>query len=246
MPKAEEGNEALTAAVDTLITIPNEKLIAMAGKNTSLEDTFLKADEVLFQAVRGISDMITKPGLMNLDFADVTTVMCDNQGLAMMGTGSASGEARACEATEMAISSPLLEDIDIHGAKGLLMNVTAAKDTLSMAEYNEAVSIVQELVDEDANVICGVVFDESMGADMQVTVVATGLQDVKVAAVAKVAPVHKIATPARDVPAMQGVPAPGFRSGNGQQAQTQPQTVPQDAQFDDLYDVPTWIRQQAD
>jgi len=122
---AEEGIAELSKAVDTLITIPNQKLISLAGKNTSMKDTFLKADDVLLQAVRGISDMITKPGYINVDFADVTAVMRENQGLSMMGMGAASGENRACEAAEAAITSPLLEEVDIHGAQGLLVNVTA-------------------------------------------------------------------------------------------------------------------------
>jgi len=235
---ADEGIAELSKAVDTLITIPNQKLIGLAGKNTTMKDTFLKADDVLLHAVRGISDMITKPGYINVDFADVTAVMRENQGVSMMGMGAASGEGRACEATEAAISSPLLEEIDIHGAKGLLVNVSATEESLSMAEYDEVMSIIHNMVDEDANVNCGIVFDESAGDEIRVTVVATGLQNT---AAPKLAPVKNI-YPAKPIK-MGNVPIPGFSRGTGQ---AQAQTVTQESPFDEKYDIPTWIRQQAD
>ncbi|MDX8388662.1 MAG: cell division protein FtsZ [Ghiorsea sp.] len=235
---ADEGIAELSNAVDTLITIPNQKLIGLAGKNTSMKDTFLKADDVLLQAVRGISDMITKPGYINVDFADVTAVMRENQGMSMMGMGSSSGEGRACEATELAITSPLLEEVDINGAQGLLVNVTASEDSLSMAEYDEVMSIIYNMVDEDANVNCGVVFDADAGEEIRVTVVATGLQKQVAPKLASVQPLHRPAMPVVD-----GMPMPGFTSGNGQ---AQPQAATQESPYDDLYDVPTWIRQQAD
>ncbi|MDX8382793.1 MAG: cell division protein FtsZ [Ghiorsea sp.] len=243
MRLANEGIEALGNVVDTLITIPNQKLMDLAGKSTSMKDTFLQADNVLLQAVRGISDMITQPGYMNVDFADVDAVMRENQGLAMMGTGTAVGESRACEAAEKAISSPLLADVDIQGAQGLLVNITASESTLSMAEYGEAASIIHNMADEDATIICGVVFDENAGDEMRVTVVATGLCGVK--EVPKIAPVHNLLQTKVNIPAMGGgaVPIPGFSSGNGQ---VQAQTVTQESAYEDKYDVPTWIRQQAD
>lgn len=235
---AEEGIAELSKAVDTLITIPNQKLIGLAGKDTSMKDTFLKADEVLLRAVRGISDMITKPGYINVDFADVTAVMRENQGLSMMGMGSATGEHRASEAAEQAITSPLLEDVDIHGAQGLLVNVTAREDSLSMAEYDEVMSIIYNMVDEDANVNCGVVFDDDAGDELRVTVVATGLQQQVAPKLATVQPLHQ------RMPVFGNVPIPGFSSGSGG-AQPQTQTA-QESQYDDKLDVPTWLRKQAD
>ncbi len=234
---AEEGIEALSKAVDTLITIPNQKLIGLAGKNTSMKDTFRMADDILFQAVRGISDIITKPGHINVDFADVMAVMTENQGLSMMGMGAASGEGRACEAAEAAITSPLLEEVDIHGAQGLLVNVTAS-ETLSMAEYDEVMSIIYNMVDEDANVNCGVVFDENAGDELRVTVVATGLQKPTKPRLASVTPMH---TP--KMPVLDSVPMPGFSTGTNQ---AQAQAATEASVYDDVYDIPTWIRQQAD
>ncbi|MDQ7058858.1 MAG: cell division protein FtsZ [Ghiorsea sp.] len=235
---AEEGIKELGSAVDTLITIPNQKLVAMAGKNTSMKDTFRMADDILFQAVRGISELITKPGYINVDFADVTAVMTEHQGMSMMGMGSASGEDRACAAAEAAITSPLLEEVDIHGAQGLLVNVTAHEDSLSMAEYEEVMSIIHNMVDEDANVNCGLVYDDDAGDELRVTVVATGLQKQEAPKLAPVRPLHQ-----PKMPVMGDVPVPGFVSGTGQ-AQAQTATV--ESPYDDLYDVPTWIRQQAD
>jgi len=238
MRYAEDGIAELTKVVDTLITIPNQKLIGLAGKNTSMKDTFLKADDVLLQAVRGISDMITKPGYINVDFADVNAVMRENKGTSMMGMGSASGEGRACEAAEKAISSPLLEEVDIHGAQGILVNITASEASLSMAECDEAMSIIHNMADEDAEVMFGVVFDESAGDEIRVTVVATGLQK---QASPKLASVQKLHQPS--MPILGGIPVPGFTSGAGQ---AQAQTAQQESPYDDIYDVPTWIRQQAD
>ena len=235
---AEEGIAELAKAVDTLITIPNQKLIGLAGKDTTMKDTFLKADDILLQAVRGISDMITKPGYINVDFADVTAVMTENQGLSMMGMGAASGEGRACEAAESAITSPLLEEVDIHGAQGLLVNVTASEASLSMAEYDEVMNIIYNMVDEDANVNCGVVFDEDAGEELRVTVVATGLQKQTAPKLASVTPMR---TP--KLPILDSVPMPGYSTGNGH---AQAQAAPEASAYDDMYDVPTWIRQQAD
>jgi cell division protein FtsZ len=170
--QAEEGLKELRKCVDTLITIPNQRLLNLAGRDMSLLETFRKADEVLLQAVRGISDLITVNGLINLDFADVRTVMSE-MGLALMGTGIASGENRAIEAAQRAISSPLLEDITISGARGILINITGGTD-LTLYEVNEASSLVQEEADEDANIIFGAVIDENLREEMRVTVIATG------------------------------------------------------------------------
>src|SRR5512136_681241 len=170
--QAQEGLAELRKCVDTLITIPNQRLLNIAGKDMSLLDTFRKADEVLLQAVKGISDLITVHGLINLDFADVRTVMAE-MGLALMGTGCASGENRAIEAAQRAISSPLLEDITICGARGILINITGGLD-LTLYEVNEASTLIQEEAHEDANIIFGAVVDEDLKNEMRVTVIATG------------------------------------------------------------------------
>ncbi len=170
--KAEQGMEALKNEVDTLITIPNEKLLSVSGKETALLDTFKMADSVLLQAVKGISDLITTPGLINLDFADVKTVMRET-GMALMGTGSAHGESRALEAAKMAISSPLLENVSIAGARGILLNITGSS-SMTLFEVNEASKLVQEEAHEDANIIFGAVIDDSMKDEIRVTVIATG------------------------------------------------------------------------
>ena len=172
MSQAEEGMRELKDAVDTLITIPNDRLLSVASRTTTLKEAFQKADDVLLQAVRGISELVTVHGLINLDFADVRSVMAD-MGMAMMGTAYASGENRAVEATHRAISSPLLEDLSIKGARGLLINVTGGLD-MSLYEVHEAASLVQEEAHEDANIIFGAVIDEDLRDEIHVTVIATG------------------------------------------------------------------------
>ncbi|MCB0272457.1 MAG: cell division protein FtsZ [Bdellovibrionales bacterium] len=169
---AESGIKELKGAVDTLITIPNQRLINLAGEQLSIIDAFSKVDEVLLKAVRGISDLITIPGLINLDFADVRTIM-NGQGMAMMGTGEATGQGRAKEAAQRAISSPLLEDVDISGATGVLLNITASTN-LTLHEVNDAATMIHEAAHEDANIIFGAVIDESMGDNIRLTVIATG------------------------------------------------------------------------
>ena len=171
--QAEEGIRNLEESVDSLITIPNQKLLYLAGENLSLIDTFKRADEVLLNAVRGISDLINNTGHINADFADVSTVMA-NKGLALMGTGSASGPNRAMKAATDAISSPLLEDISINGATGIIINITG-NESLSMHETNEAVTLIMEAADENAEIIFGTVIDSSMNDEVKVTVIATGL-----------------------------------------------------------------------
>jgi cell division protein FtsZ len=172
MAQAEEGLRELKNSVDTLITIPNQRLLSVANRNTSLREAFAKADDVLLQAVRGISELVTVHGLINLDFADVRSIMSE-MGMAMMGAASASGENRAVEAAQRAISSPLLEDVSIKGARGLLINVTGGPE-MSLYEVNEAASLIQEEADEDANIIFGAVVDEKAGNEIRVTVIATG------------------------------------------------------------------------
>ena len=172
MRQAEDGLRELKENVDTLIVIPNQRLLSIAGKATTLLETFKMADGVLLQAVRGISDLIVTPGLINLDFADVRTVMVE-MGFALMGTASASGENRAVEAAQKAISSPLLEDVSIHGAKGVLINITGGLD-LSLHEVNEAASMIQSEAHDEANIIFGAVIDERLTDEIRITVIATG------------------------------------------------------------------------
>ncbi len=173
MRQASEGIVILEESVDSLITIPNQRLLTIAGESLSLIDTFKKADDVLLNAVRGISDLINNTGHINADFADVTTVMA-NKGLALMGTGLCSGPERAVQAANEAISSPLLEDITIDGATGIIINVTG-NELLTMHEVNEAVTLIMEAADDEAEIIFGTVIDETMGEDVKVTVIATGL-----------------------------------------------------------------------
>ena len=171
--QAEEGIRSLEESVDSLICIPNQRLLQLAGENLSLVDTFRAADEVLLNAVQGISDLINNTGLINADFADVSTVMT-NKGLSLMGTGSASGAERALKAARQAISSPLLEDVSIDGATGIIINITG-NGTLTTHETNQAVTLIMEAADEDAEIIFGTVIDEAMGENVKVTVIATGL-----------------------------------------------------------------------
>ncbi len=170
--QAERGLEALRDCVDTIITIPNERLLTIIDRTTPLTDAFATADDVLRQAIQGISDLILVPGLINLDFADVKTIMA-GMGLAMMGTGVAEGPDRAVEAARHAISSPLLEGASVNGARGVIINVTGGPD-LSLVEVSEASCIVQEAADEDANIIFGAVVDPALKGKVKITVIATG------------------------------------------------------------------------
>lgn len=171
--QADNGIKSLEANVDSLITIPNQRLLYLAGESLSLVDTFKRADEVLLHAVQGISDLINNTGLVNADFADVSTIMA-NKGLALMGTGVASGADRAIKAATHAISSPLLEDITIDGATGIIINITGSS-ALTAHETNEAVSLIMEAADDDAEIIFGTVIDDNMQDEIKVTVIATGL-----------------------------------------------------------------------
>ncbi len=170
--RAEQGIVTLSEQVDTLITIPNEKLLHLADDDLTMVEAFRKADEVLYQAVKGISDLITQDGIVNVDFADVRTVMC-NMGRALMGTGMAKGEGRARIAAEHAISSPLLDDVSVHGATGVLINIVGGPD-MKMREIQDAASHIQEQAHEDANIIFGASIDETMSEAIKVTVIATG------------------------------------------------------------------------
>ncbi len=173
--QAEHGIDELRKIVDTLIVIPNQRLLSMGGRNMSLLEAFKKADDILYQAVKGVSDLIMIPGYINLDFADVKNIMSE-MGLALMGTGIARGENRAVEAAQRAISSPLLEDNSIQGARGVLLNITGGPD-MSLYEINEASSLIQAEAHEDANIIFGTVVDESMEDEIRITVIATGFDE---------------------------------------------------------------------
>ncbi|HXI26007.1 MAG TPA: cell division protein FtsZ, partial [Pyrinomonadaceae bacterium] len=226
LQQAEQGLNELHESVDTVITIPNERLFGAVAQTASVTDAFKTADDVLRQAVQGISDLITVPGFINLDFADVRTIM-QGMGMALMGTGFARGENRAIEATQEAISSPLLEEASIKGARGVLINITGGHD-LTLYEINEAASIVREEADEDANIIFGHVIDETMADAMKITVIATGFRHVVAAATVPTGLQMPITTPPRYAP----------RS---------PEEFPSspNKRVEDL-DVPTFIRKKAD
>jgi len=185
---ADKGIEELSHHVDSLITIPNEKLMHVLGKEMSLLNAFKAANNVLLGAVQGIAELITRPGLINVDFADVRTVMSE-MGDAMMGTGTAKGESRAREAAEAAIHSPLLEDINVQGARGILVNITAGLD-MSIGEFEEVGAAIREFASDDANVVVGTVIDPELAEEMRVTVVATGLD--KKGAIAEPTPIVQV------------------------------------------------------
>ncbi|MBV9957458.1 MAG: cell division protein FtsZ [Acidobacteria bacterium] len=229
MSQAEQGLRELRECVDTVITIPNERLLHTVERGVSLADSFKVADDVLRQAVQGISDLITVPGLINLDFADVKAIMA-GMGLALMGAGRASGENRAIEATQQAISSPLLEEATIEGAKGVLINITGGSD-LTLFEVNEASSIIRESADEDANIIFGAVIDETMRDEMKITVIATGFDKESADAGANVSNAALPPTP------------PRYTQRPGDDL-TRPNITNPERQVD--LDVPTFIRKKAD
>ncbi|NNF17915.1 MAG: cell division protein FtsZ [Gammaproteobacteria bacterium] len=235
---ADQGIADLGKHCDSLITIPNQKLLTVLGSDTTLLDAFKAANEVLQGAVQGIAELITCPGLINVDFADVRTVMAE-MGMAMMGSGLAEGPDRAREAAEAAVSSPLLEDINLSGANGILVNVTAGAD-LSIGEFEEVGSTVKEFASEDATVVVGTVIDADMGEAIRVTVVATGLGGVKVAA----EPPSMTVVPPRNMhgePNYKDLeqPAIGRRKAVGEV----PVVLPD---HEDLLDIPAFLRRQAD
>lgn len=237
MKQADEGIRELKQVVDTLITIPNQKLLSTSSKSTSMLDAFKRADEVLLHAVKGVSDLITNHGFINVDFADVKTIMSET-GMAIMGTGSATGESRALEAAQLAISSPLLEDIDIMGAKGVLVNICAGQ-SLTMHEIEEANVLIQEKAHEEARIISGVVIDEKMGDELMILVIATGFDknDAKDrSGLTVVRPEN------RDMPAY-------LRKGKKPEGvdirQVSASSVFGDS-LQDEYDIPTFLRKQPD
>ncbi|MCX6568924.1 MAG: cell division protein FtsZ, partial [Candidatus Aminicenantes bacterium] len=236
--QAEEGLKELKSAVDTVIAIPNERLLQTVNLNTSIQDAFRLADDILRQAAQGISDLITKPGLINLDFADVKSVM-KGMGMAFMGTGLASGENRALEAAEKAISSPLLIDTSIEGAHGVLINITGGK-TMTLHEVSKASQLIHSLADPDANIIFGTVIDESMKDTVKVTVIATGFDQnpVQTVAPAEEAPRPAARKTPPPFPVFQETPAYVFESKGGAPA-WEPQVS--DKQWES-YETPSFIR----
>ena len=261
MRQAEEGIEELKQSVDTLIVIPNQRLLSIAAKTTTMLEAFHKADDVLLQAVRGISDLIITPGLINLDFADVRTVMAE-MGLALMGASSASGENRAIEAAQKAISSPLLEDISIQGARGVLINITGGPD-LCLHEVNEAASMIQEEAHEDANIIFGAVIDENITDEIRITVIATGFGEMKeekkpapaplvnVASIASAAPKNKKVVHLGTI--VDDLDTPTWQRKKSGSDEVETVTLNKNSfQFnanqedDDKYDIPTFLRRQMD
>ena len=242
---AAEGVTELQQHVDSLITIPNEKLLEVLGKNTSLLDAFKEANDVLLGAVQGIADLIIRPGMINVDFADVRTVMSE-MGMAMMGTGSSFGETRAREAAERAINSPLLDDVNLEGARGILVNITAGLD-LSLGEFSEVGDTIEEFASEEATVVVGTVIDPDMGEELRVTVVATGLGSEAMKAPLQV--VESATKPAASVDVELEPDYAQFdrptamrksrRAGSGQ-AQAN------EAGGDEYFDIPAFLRRQAD
>lgn len=250
MRAAEEGMEALSEYVDSLITIPNEKLLAVLGKNASLLSAFSAANDVLLGAVQGIAELITSPGIINVDFADVRTVMSE-MGMAMMGTGAATGENRAREAAEKAIRSPLLEDIDLHGARGILVNITAGPD-LSIGEFNDVGATVQEFASQEATIVVGTSIDMELSDELRVTVVAAGLEGLKEKAA--------VATPQREtVAAARSAESPDYRKlqqptvmrqqaakEQDESAKSRQESRRKSQELDDYLDIPAFLRRQAD
>lgn len=239
--KAEKGIEELSQHVDSLITIPNEKLLDVLGADTSFLDAFGTANDVLHGAVKGIADLIIRPGLINVDFADVRTVMSE-MGMAMMGTGTASGPGRARSAAEAAIRSPLLEDVDLNGARGILVNVSGGSN-LSIGEFSEVGKSIEEFASPNATVVIGMVIDESLGEDIMVTVVATGLGN---AAGPSVVVDNSVA---RDVASgrlnMNDLDTPTYIRNQPSQAKGVDAIDIQGKDLDYL-DVPAFLRRQAD
>lgn len=252
LKNADRGIEELRKNVDTLITIPNQRLLSIAGRNTSLLDTFRRADDILYQAVKGISDLIIFEGLVNVDFADVRAVMAE-MGMAMMGTGDSSGENRAIEAAEKAISSPLLEDISIHGARGVLINVTASPD-VTLQEVNEAAELIHAEADDDANIIWGMVIDPELEDSVRVTVIATGFGDAISAGDTTVTMTGAFGDTSGDLNQKKKQPeVPSFArqakdktNGGGEVIKLKKLSVLSSSEDEDKYEIPTFLRKQVD
>ncbi len=252
MRQAEEGLANLKMTVDALITIPNQRLLSISGKNMTLLESFKKADEILYHAAKGISDIIVGHGIINLDFADVRTVMSE-MGMAMMGMGMSSGESRSVEAAQRAISSPLLEDISIQGARGLLINITGGEN-LTLHEINEATTLIQKEAHEDANIIWGMVIDPAMKEEIRVTVIATGFGKVEektTSRLKKVAPISFSVRENRELPAFMRKTKvhqrfDGVKVNERFDELKLQETSDFSLEDEDRFDIPTFLRKQAD
>lgn len=250
MAVAQEGMKYLSENVDSLITIPNEKLLDVLGPRTSLLDAFKAANDVLLGAVQGIADLIIRPGMINVDFADVRTVMSE-MGMAMMGTGRATGENRAREAAEAAIRSPLLDDVNLQGARGILVNITAG-ESLSLGEFSEVGDTVEEFASDNATVVVGTVIDPSLGDELRVTVVATGLGNAASAATQEqVAPVRAVeAVTKRSAPEVvtdyKRFDQPAIDRARLKQQEVRRRAVMDTDVNREYLDIPTFLRRQAD
>jgi cell division protein FtsZ len=243
MKQAEEGLANLRMTADALITIPNQRLLSIGGKSMTLLEAFKKADEILYHAAKGISDIIVGQGIINLDFADVRTVMSET-GMALMGTGIASGENRSVEAAQKAISSPLLEDITIEGARGLLINITGGQN-MTLSEINEATTLIQKEAHEEANIIWGMVIDEGMKEELRVTVIATGFGKVEQKSASrfkKVAPISFSMRENRDIPTFMRRVKVNERFDELKLSEPPEFSV----EDEDRFDIPTFLRKQAD
>ncbi len=237
---AQQGIVELSKYCDSLITIPNQKLLTVLGSDTTLLNAFKAANEVLQGAVQGIAELITRPGLINVDFADVKTVMSE-MGMAMMGSGTAKGEGRAREAAEAAVSSPLLEDINLAGANGILVNVTAGED-LSIGEFEEVGATVKEFASENATVVVGTVIDPDMRGDIRVTVVATGLGgSIAQAQPAPMRMVERPRQPAAEPPDYAELDRPTV-----QRQRVQVESAATNLDSEEILDIPAFLRRQAD
>ena len=242
---AQAGLAELEQYVDSLITIPNERLLEVLGKSTSLLDAFREANDVLLGAVQGIADLIIRPGMINVDFADVKTVMSE-MGMAMMGTGRASGEDRAREAAEKAIQSPLLDDIDLQGARGILVNITAGLD-LSLGEFSEVGDTIEEFASEEATVVIGTVIDPDMHDEIKVTVVATGLSKVGMEKkpISVVNPVA-VESSGEMKPDYRNFDRPTIKRRQAEVEGNTARQLPDIEEGGDYFDIPAFLRRQAD
>ncbi len=247
--QAEEGLAELRNMVDTLIVVPNQRLLSISGRSMSLPDAFKKADDILYNGVKGISDLIMVPGLINLDFADVKNIMSE-MGLALMGTGVASGDNRAIEAAQKAISSPLLEDNSIQGARGVLLNVTGGSE-MTLFEVNEASSLIQSEANEDANIIFGTVIDDSMGDEIRITVIATGFdpKSRNYEGVPELSTVPGYATPGYSTKRREDLAKPTFIRNRDEKTGEKPVVIRMGMINDDDnpdFETPAFLRKQMD
>jgi len=241
MQAAEAGIADLAKSVDSLITIPNGKLLTSLGKSITLLDAFKAANNVLLGAVQGIAELITRPGLINVDFADVRTVM-NSMGLSMMGTGSSSGEERATKAAKAAISSPLLDDVNLNGARGILVNITAGLD-MGIHEFEEVGSAIREFASDEATVVVGTVIDPDMTDEIRVTIVVTGLDGLVNGATAPAAPQRQATTRLRPVQLEQTQKKVAGSDVNQGSTQTETKESNKDKNY---LDIPAFLRNQAD